>query len=84
MPVARVAPARPLTDRQATVVDMVARGLTYFAIGRLLGCSDEAVRAMVQKVASRIPGDLPPRERCIVWWRGGDITVLMGLPLRDL
>lgn len=80
----RVPPARPLTARQAQVVEMASRGLTYYAIGRLLGCSDEAVRALVQKVASRLPGDLPPRERCIVWWRGANVAVLMGLPVREL
>lgn len=84
MTIERVPPARALTARQAHVVDLASRGLTYYAIGRLMGCSDEAVRALVQKVASRLPGDLPPRERCIVWWRGANVSVLMGLPVRDL
>lgn len=76
--VERVRPARPLTERQARVVAMLSDGLTYFAIGRHLGCSGESVRALAYKVARRIPGNLEPRVKCIVWWRGASLMVLLG------
>lgn len=77
-PIERVRPARPLTERQALVVSMLSDGLTHFAISRQLGCSEVAVKKLVYKIAARIPGNLAPMAKCIVWWRGGSLMVLMG------
>lgn len=82
--VERVPVAVPLTPHQARVMQYLSDGLTYWAIARLTGASEFAVRRTTQKVASRIPGDLPVRDRCVVWWRGATLAVLMGVPQRHL
>ena len=74
----RVRPARPLTARQERVVSMIADGMTYYAIARHLGCGERSVLALVYKIARRIPGNLEPRPKLIVWWRGASLMVLMG------
>lgn len=76
--VERVQTARPLTTRQALIVAMLSDGMTYFAIGRHLGCSEHTVYTHVKRLASRIPGNLEPRAKLIVWWRGASLLVLTG------
>ena len=76
--VERVRPARPLTERQARVVAMLSDGMTYYAIGRHLGCSGPRIKTIVTTVARRIPGNLEPRVKCVVWWRGASLMVLLG------
>lgn len=79
----RVRPARPLTERQARVVAMLSDGMTYYAIGRHLGCSGPRIKAIATTVARRIPGNLEPRAKLVVWWRGASLMVLLGGSLRE-
>lgn len=76
--VERVRSARPLTERQERIVAMLSDGMTYFAIGRHLGCSEHTVYTHVKRLAARIPGNLEPRAKLIVWWRGASLLVLTG------
>lgn len=76
--VERVRPSRPLNERQQRVVAMLSDGMTYYAIGRHLGCSEDAVTQLVYKLAARIPGNIAPRAKLVVWWRGASLMVLSG------
>lgn len=62
-------PAHPLTPAQERVARLVAEGLTYGEIALQLGCAARTVRAHVEAIALRIPGDEPQRYRIRQWWR---------------
>lgn len=64
------------TAREVEVVRLAARGLRPPVIAGLLGIRPATVRRHVQALARRVPGDLPPLARVVVWWRGGGLAVL--------
>lgn len=76
--VERVRPVRELTPRQARIVAMLSDGMTYYAISRHLGCSEHTIYTHVRRLAARVPGNLEPRAKLIVWWRGASLAVLTG------
>ncbi len=61
---------KPLSTRQAQVVEYVARGLPDKLIARDLGISIKTVQVHVQAAAAKIPGDTTPRHRLTLWFFG--------------
>lgn len=59
-----------LSTRQAQIVERVARGLPDKRIAHELGISIATVRAHIQAVAYRIPGDQSPRHRLTLFFFG--------------
>ena len=57
-----------LTERQAQVVERVARGLPDKRIAAELQISIDTVRLHIQAAASRIPGDGSPRHRLTLFF----------------
>jgi DNA-binding NarL/FixJ family response regulator len=57
-----------LSQRQAQVVERVARGLSYKVIAAELGISIRTVHAHVEHAAARIPGDSAPRHRLTLFF----------------
>ena len=59
-----------LSTRQAQVVERVARGLPDKRIAQELGISVATVRAHIQTVADRIPGEATRRHRLTLFFFG--------------
>lgn len=59
-----------LTERQAQVVERVAKGLPDKRIAEELGISTHTVQYHVQQAAARIPGDPPPRRKLTLFFFG--------------
>lgn len=57
-----------LSQRQAQIVERVARGLSYKVIAAELGISIRTVHTQVGRVAARIPGDASPRHRLTLFF----------------
>jgi DNA-binding NarL/FixJ family response regulator len=74
----RLAPSTPLTPRAVRVVALIEAGWTYREIAEMERTTEAGIRALVRRVASRIPGSLESRAKLIVWWRGATIAVLSG------
>lgn len=74
----RVQPWQPITPRQMAVIAMLSEGWTYYQIARFLGITPRSVRFHTLMAARRIPGDRPPSERLIAWYRGASLEVLTG------
>lgn len=64
------------TARERAVASMLATGHQPAVIARRLSIAERTVRSHVHNLAARIPGDLPPIARVIVWWRGAPHEVL--------
>lgn len=79
----RVPLARPLTERQLLVAACLGEGYTTRHTAALLACTERTIRFHVRRAAEKIPGDLPPMIRLVVWYRGGDMVVLTGKFLLD-
>lgn len=62
-------PIRPLTARQAEVVDALVRGLSYRAIGDELGMAERTAEAHVHAIAMLLPNPhgLPARALVERW-----------------
>lgn len=67
----RLVPHAPMTAREQQVAELVARGLYIRQIADALDLERRTVEAYVASAASKLPGDLPPRARLMVWIRGG-------------
>lgn len=57
-----------LSQRQAQVVERVARGLPDKRIAAELGISIRTVQAHVQAAANKIDGESQPRHRLTLWF----------------
>jgi DNA-binding CsgD family transcriptional regulator len=57
-----------LTQRQAQVVERVAKGLPAKRIAVELGISVDTVRNHIKSVAARIPGEGQPRHRLTLFF----------------
>jgi DNA-binding NarL/FixJ family response regulator len=57
-----------LTRRQAEIVELYARGMSYRAIATETGITVEMVKKHVQRAASRVPGEGRTRERLTLWF----------------
>lgn len=63
-----------LTDREREVAGLIASGRTYGEVADLLGISTRTVEEYIQRIARRIPGDVPPRTRILLWWHESDLS----------
>jgi DNA-binding NarL/FixJ family response regulator len=57
-----------LSERQAQVVERVAKGLPDKQIAADLGISIDTVRHHIQAAATRVPGNGPPRLRLALFF----------------
>jgi DNA-binding NarL/FixJ family response regulator len=57
-----------LTQRQAQVVERVAKGLPDKRIAAELGIAVDTVRLHIQAAAARIPGSSPPRHKLTLFF----------------
>jgi DNA-binding NarL/FixJ family response regulator len=62
---------KPLTERQAQIAELVARGLPDKQIAQETGLAIDTVRHHIQAAAARLPGDTTPRHKLIVLFLGG-------------
>lgn len=60
-------PARPLTNRQRTILVCVVGGASYRAIAVKLGITERTVRQHVENIALFLPGHGSPRHKVTVW-----------------
>jgi DNA-binding CsgD family transcriptional regulator len=74
----RLQPLQPITRRQMAVIAMLSEGWIFKQIATFLGISLRTVRWHTTAAARRIPGDRPPIERVIAWYRGASLEVLTG------
>lgn len=74
----RVQTSLPVTRRQMAMVAMLSERWTYKQIAAFFGLSVAGVREHIVSAAARIPGDGPPAERCVMWYRGASLQVLFG------
>jgi FixJ family two-component response regulator len=56
-----------LTLRKVTVLLHLEAGRSYKQIAVALDVHQETVRAHVQAIADALPGDLPPKERVLLY-----------------
>jgi DNA-binding NarL/FixJ family response regulator len=71
----------PMTRAQQAVVAALARNAEYDEIARWLSVKERTVRYHVGEAARKIPGNLPPKMRIIMWARGATIDMLEGRTL---
>jgi FixJ family two-component response regulator len=57
-----------LTERQAQVVERVAKGLPDKRIASDLHISTHTVQFHIREAAARIPGDAPPRRKLTLFF----------------
>lgn len=57
-----------LTERQAAVAALVARGLPDKLVAIELGISINTVDYHLKEIAKRVPGEGRPRHKCAVWF----------------
>ncbi len=72
----RVPLLAPFTKPQAEVVQLIGQGLTAPQIAARLCIPYSAVVDRMTWAAKKIPGDLPPWVRILVWSRGATLEVL--------
>lgn len=80
--VKRTATFLPVTPMQNVVATLLGIGQSHEEIAVELGVSRGMVRDHINRLAARIPGDLPATARIIVWVRGASIDILEGNTLR--
>lgn len=68
----------PLTLAQQAVVAGLARGASYEDLAHWLGVKKRTIRFHAEEAATKIPGNLPPQFRCMMWARGATIDMLEG------
>jgi FixJ family two-component response regulator len=62
-----VTPLPRLTLRKVTILLHLEAGCGYKKIAAVLDIHEETVRAHVQAIADELPGDLPPKERVLLY-----------------
>ena len=60
------AESRPLTKREAEVVEWIAAGKRNAEIGKILGCSSRTVQKHVQHILEKL--HLETRIAVCIWW----------------
>lgn len=65
-----------VSDRQLTIAELLSDGHSNDEIAMLLGIREITVRYHITRAAARIPGDLPPRVRLVLWFRGAGRQIL--------
>jgi len=80
----RVQTSKPITRRQMAMIAMLSERWTYKQIAAFFGLTVCGVREHIVEAARRIPGDGPPSERCVMWYRGASLQVLFGRDVIDL
>lgn len=69
---------KPLTRAQQAVVAGLARGASYEDLAHWLGVKPRTIRFHAEEAATKIPGNLPPQIRCMMWARGATVDMLEG------
>lgn len=65
---AAVKPLKPLTEAEARVADLIARGWSYKAIAGRLNTKPSTIYHHVEAIAGKLPDDdLAPKERVMIW-----------------
>ena len=59
---------KPLSVRQAQIIEQVAHGLSNKRIANDLGLSIRTVEEHIRVAASRLPGDGSTRHRIFLWF----------------
>lgn len=72
----RLSPLKPLSPAELELFPLLAEGLSYKAMGDLLGVSEWTVVGRVRSAAKKLPGTLPMRQKCELWYRGGNKAML--------
>ena len=80
----RVPTSKPVTRRQMAIIAMLSERWTLKQIAAFFGISVQGVREHLVGAARRIPGDGPPTERCVMWYRGASLQVLFGRDVIDV
>jgi hypothetical protein len=78
----RVSPKKPLTPMQWTIATLVGINMPNADIATELHITRGMVRWHLNRIAERLPGDLPAKVRVMAWARGATIDVLEGRTLR--
>ena len=74
----RIEPNKPITPRQMAIIAAYSEGWAPSHVAKFLGVSQRTVRFHTVEASRRIPGDRPPMEKLIAWYRGATIEVLTG------
>lgn len=72
----------PVTPMQLCVATLLALGQTQGEVAAALGIGIGTVRDHLDRIARKIPGDLPREQRVVAWVRGATVDVLEGRTLR--
>lgn len=78
----RAPTSHPATPMQLLIASLIGCGDSHATVAAKLGIRIGTVRAHLNRLASRIPGDLPAESRVVAWVRGATIDVLEGKTLR--
>lgn len=78
----RIPPQRPLTPLQVTIATLVGINMANRDIARELHITHATLRWHLNRIAKRLPGDLPAKVRVMAWVRGATLDVLEGRTLR--
>lgn len=77
-----VEPIEPFTHMQGMCVALLVHDKDFSEIAKHLLISPLTVKDHIEKAAAKIPGDLPPMLKILVWARGATLDVLTGDHLR--
>ncbi len=77
-PTGRVVPYQPFTPTEETVLTLLGQGKRPSEVASMLRLRLGTVREHIQRMADKIPGDLPPRAKILAWHRGATLQVLTG------
>ncbi len=73
-----------LTRREAELMPLAGKGMTYDQIAHVLDLSPVTVRTYLHTLAQRIRSDLPTKTRVQVYWRmANNLSVFTGEPLDE-
>lgn len=73
----RVPPSRPLTPAERVIADALAGpAVTNREIATTLGISSLTVKNHIERIALKLPGDLPAKMRVTLWARGAPAHLL--------
>lgn len=79
----RVPPFHPLTRQEELVASLIGHGYKATEVAVMLQCSLRTIRSHADRIALKLPGNLPAQARIAVWWRGASEDLLTGATLRD-
>lgn len=78
----RAAPLKPVTPLQLVIASLLGVGATHAEVATQLNIKIGTLRDHLNRLAKRLPGDLPAEARVVAWVRGASLDVLEGKTLR--